>query len=202
MSEIWKPIANFEGSYEISSHGRIKSLVRQDSTGNGNRVKERLLKPDVSCRKSTKYHRITLCKNGKTSRFQVHRLVAEHFIPNPENKPFVNHIDNNGLNNHIENLERCTHSENMEHSAKQGRQDKVHLLGGHATAAINQQKAEQFYQHILGHRFIRTFIVDKRRKIELYCEHCSQPTIVNGSSSKYGFPRQCRKCSYKTRSSR
>ena len=90
----------------------------------------------------------------------------------------------------------------MEHSTKQGRQDKVHLLGGHATAAINQQKAEQFYQQILGHRFIRTFVVDKRRKIELYCEHCSQPTIVNGSSSKYGFSRQCRKCSYKTRSSR
>lgn len=202
MTEIWKPIQNFEGSYEVSSYGRIKSLARKDSTGNGNRIVERLLKPDLNSKKNIKYYRVTLCKNGKTTRFSVHRLVAEHFIPNPENKPFVNHIDNNGLNNHIENLEWCTHSENMEHSAKQGRQDKVRSLGGYTTAAINQQKAEQFYQQILGHRFIRTFTVNKRRKIELYCEHCNQPTIVSGSYSKYNFSRQCRKCSYKNRSSR
>lgn len=202
MTEIWKPIQNFEGIYEVSSYGRIKSLARKDSTGNGNRNTERLLKPDLNTKKSMKYYRVTLCKNGKTTRFSVHRLVAEHFIPNPDNKLFVNHIDNNGLNNHIENLEWVTHSENMEHSAKQGRQDKVRLLGGYANAAINQRKAEQFYRQILGHRFIRTFTVNKRRKIELYCEHCKQPTIVSGSYSKYNFSRQCKKCSYKTRSSR
>ena len=64
------------------------------------------------------YLRVTLSKHSKTKRFQVHRLVAKAFIPNPENKPCVNHIDGNPSNNNVNNLEWCTYSENELHSYK------------------------------------------------------------------------------------
>ena len=100
-NEFWKDVIGYEGLYQVSNLGRIKS-VRND--------KIRL--NDFS---SNKYLRISLWKNGSGKKFQVHRLVAQAFIPNPENKPFINHKDGNKQNNHVENLEWCTSSENQKH---------------------------------------------------------------------------------------
>lgn len=75
--------------------------------------KEKLLTQELN---RIKYHRITLSQNNIQKRFQTHRLVAEYFIPNPDNKPCVNHIDGNGMNNNVSNLEWCTYSENERHS--------------------------------------------------------------------------------------
>ena len=80
-----------------------------------------------------------MSKDYVTERFQVHRLVAEAFIPNPENKPFINHIDNNGLNNHIENLEWCTHKENTKHSLKNGLRKAGY---NHKQAKLNEKDIE------------------------------------------------------------
>ena len=97
--EIWKDIEGYEGLYQISNKGRVKSL------GNNKNRKEKIL----SCKPNNKgYLRVNLYKNGKKKHFSVHRLVAIAFIPNPNNLLEVNHKDENKENNHVKNLEWCT----------------------------------------------------------------------------------------------
>lgn len=112
--EKWKPIAGYEGLYEISNFGRVRSLNKISS--DGRRVKGKLLKTGVR----DWYSGVTLSKNNVIRYKSVHRLVAEHFISNPERKPFVNHIDGDKTNCNVSNLEWCTASENCKHAFKIG----------------------------------------------------------------------------------
>ena len=110
MIEIWKPVKGFE-NYEVSNLGQVKSL-------NYNRTKEaKILR---LCKNKDGYLTVTLYKNGKGYAKKVHRLVTAAFIPNPEGKTEVNHIDGNKTNNRVENLEWATHSENMHHAWETG----------------------------------------------------------------------------------
>ena len=106
--EIWKDIHEFEGIYQISSTGRVKSLARIDSLGH--RRKEKLLSPKLN---SDGYYAYALCKNGKMYYFLAHRLVAQVFIPNPDHKSCVDHINTNRTDNRVENLRWCTSQENQ-----------------------------------------------------------------------------------------
>ena len=118
--EIWKDISEYEGLYQVSSHGRIKSLSKRRRHGDGWTItKERILKPSIL--NTTKYSQVILYKGQKPSPFKVHRLVAIAFIPNPDNFPQVNHKDPNKQNNFVENLEWCTQSHNQKHSFRLGR---------------------------------------------------------------------------------
>lgn len=107
--EIWKDVIGYEGRFQISNLGRLKSLNYNHTN------KEGLLKPQIQ-KKGTKtdlqYCYFNTRVNGKPIRLMQHRLVAEAFIPNPENKPFIDHIDTNGLNNSLDNLRWCTLEEN------------------------------------------------------------------------------------------
>lgn len=117
ITEIWKDIAGFEGHYQISNLGRVKSLSRKIQNHSKHRVsKEFILKITVDDRTDCNYHLISLCKNAQYTQTSVHRLVATAFIPNPDNKPCVNHKNGDGTDNSIENLEWCTYSENNLHS--------------------------------------------------------------------------------------
>lgn len=116
MLEIWKPIRGYEGLYEISNLGRVKSLSRV-TPHNGRTYPTKILKPHVNTKH---YLDVDLCRNGVQKRHRIHRLVAEAFIPNPNNKPQVNHIDCDKNNNCVDNLEWCDNSENQIHAFKHG----------------------------------------------------------------------------------
>lgn len=105
MQEVWKDIKGYEGLYQVSSHGRVKSL------GNDKNRKEKILKGIYNLG----YKQVWLSKNGIEKRYLVHRLVASHFIPNPDNKPQINHINCIRDDNRISNLEWCTQAENNRH---------------------------------------------------------------------------------------
>lgn len=111
---MFKPIAGYENYYEIDEFGNVKSLSRTliNKKNIKIEIKEKILKPQ----KRNNYLYVRLSKTNIKKPYSVHRLVAETFIKNPENKSFVNHIDGNKLNNYVKNLEWVTSSENMKHS--------------------------------------------------------------------------------------
>ena len=111
--EIWKPIPDYEGYYEVSSTGRIRSVERIGKSGKGIRkYPSVILKPSLG---QWGYEQVCLRKDGEKRTARVNRLVAQTFIPNPDNLPQVNHIDGAKTNNNVENLEWCNASQNMIH---------------------------------------------------------------------------------------
>lgn len=120
MKEIWKDIKGFEGLYQVSDHGRVRSMDRFIEYSNGiiAKHKGKLLKFDKSKenKRGQFYLRVTLSKEDKQKRLQVHRLVAKHFIDKVKGKNIINHIDGNPENNHFSNLEWCSYSQNEKHS--------------------------------------------------------------------------------------
>lgn len=116
--EEFKPIAGYNGNYLISNLGTVKSVNRLAWNGYKNHtLNGRPLKPCIS---KVGYEMVTLSFNCKTKSHYVHRLVAETFIKNKENKRTINHIDGNKLNNTLENLEWNTDLENVNHAIKKG----------------------------------------------------------------------------------
>lgn len=134
--EVFKDVFNYEGLYQISNYGRVKSLERKSIFYCGLRkeyLKRRVKEKFLSFNKSNNgYIQVCLTKNGKCKTFILHRLVAQAFIPNPENKPQINHIDGNKENNCVDNLEWCDASENMQHASKTG------LLKSNVKRSVNQ----------------------------------------------------------------
>ena len=121
MKEEWKDIEGYEGFYQVSNLGRIKSIERETYSGHNYSVR-RIEKEMISTGYKTKngYVYQTLLKNGQRKTFKLHRLVAQVFIPNPYNKPQVNHIDGDKTNNRSDNLEWVTRKENLNHAYKTG----------------------------------------------------------------------------------
>lgn len=118
MNEIWKDIKGHEGIYQISNLGNVKSLERLLWNGHTYYTyKERLLKKSIN---HNGYYTVRLSKNGKGKNYLLHRLLAMHFIPNPNNYPIINHKDGNKLNNNLDNLEWCTYKYNNHHAVKEG----------------------------------------------------------------------------------
>ena len=122
--ELWKPVKGYEGSYEVSSKGRVRSVPREikrrskwggmaSFSDNG-----RVLK---SFDRGRGYYAVNLCLDGEQKTESVHQLVAKAFIVNPEGFRHINHIDCNPANNQVENLEWCTPRMNTQHSVKLGR---------------------------------------------------------------------------------
>ena len=109
--EVWKDIEGYEGRYQVSNLGRVKRVT----TG-------RILK---SCKNRGGYLYVNLCKQGVVSNKRIHRLVAQAFIPNPENKSDINHIDEDKTNNTVTNLEWTTRKENLNHGTHNDRVSKT-----------------------------------------------------------------------------
>lgn len=108
LGEIWLPVVGAETHYLISNLGRLKSIKKDGSTY--------LRKPSSR----SGYYRTRLSVNNNIMQETIHRLVAKAFIPNPENKPVINHKNSNRLDNRVENLEWCTQAENLAHAISVG----------------------------------------------------------------------------------
>lgn len=121
QEEIWKDIKNYEGLYQVSNLGNVRSIPRQ-----GAHKTLHILKPG---RTRKNYLQVSLTKNSIQKPFRVHRLVAIAFIPNPNSYPQVNHIDGNKQNNCVENLEWCTNEYNMKESWRLGLRDNIYKKG-------------------------------------------------------------------------
>lgn len=122
MKEIWKDILRYEGKYQISNFGKVKSLARY-RYGTGISAKERFYNERIMAysKGGRGYFQVKLTNNIKISKtFTIHRMVAQAFVPNPFNKPQVNHIDGDKHNNMVENLEWVTASENVQHAVDIG----------------------------------------------------------------------------------
>lgn len=130
-NEIWKSIKGYEGIYEISNKGRIKTFHNNDKI---------FLKPKVNYKG---YEYISLCKNGIMKWYFIHTLVANTFVNNPNNYLIINHIDKNPSNNCADNLEWCNHSYNAKYSIdeikKAHRHEKISII------RINNVTGEKVY---------------------------------------------------------
>jgi len=159
MEEIWKPVVGYEGLYEISNLGKVKSLKYG---------KERILK---SSKNKVGYLMVSLFKDGKHKIYKVHRLVASAFIPNNDLfKTEVNHKDENKENNNIENLEWCTHKYNINYGT---RIEKI---------------SKQVNQYDLAGNFIQSFqsTMEIERQLGFDNNHISE--CCNGKrKTAYGF---------------
>ena len=151
MQEIWKDVVGFEGLYKVSNFGNVISTRRNYSKGTW------YLKPFYN----GGYLRVSLVVNCKKKSFLVHRLVAEAFIPNPDNRDTVNHIDGCKTNNHVENLEWTTPSENQIHLVKGGRHH-----GGWSDWTSEQRKGKN--NPMYGKRFkcMNNGVTNKYIKLE------------------------------------
>lgn len=135
MKEIWKDIEGYEGLYQVSNLGRVKSFRGSTKFG---KPKELILKPSLI---NSGYHVVTLYYgNQKKRKFQVHRLVAETFIDNPEHLPCVNHKDENKLNNCVSNLEWCTYQYNNNYGTAKMRMRKTLEEKGKSGSIIGDTK--------------------------------------------------------------
>ena len=121
---VRKPVVGYEGYYEVDQFGRVFSVERVISVDDNGRKYEKPVsgKQMKQCLKNNGYKSVSLTKGGATKAFYVHRLVAEAFIPNPDNLPMVNHKDEDKTNNFLENLEWCTAQYNNTYGNKAKRQ--------------------------------------------------------------------------------
>ena len=172
--EIWKQVDGYEGMYEVSNYGEVKSVSRY-TTGNRHRkLKEKMLKKHEN---SFGYWLVALCKNGKAKDFRVHRLVAEAFIPKVFGKPFINHKDGNPKNNNVDNFEWCTQKENIQHAYKTGlvkRHGKLKDLDDYILKSYNRYSRENNFRTMA-----ETIGVDWTTICRRYHQLIKEPKYVN-----------------------
>lgn len=144
--EVWKSVVGYEGLYEVSDLGRVKTLKRSYTSTFGTvNLKEKIR---VLSLLPNGYLQLTLHKNGSKTHFLAHRLVALSFIPNPENKPCVNHKNGIRNDNRIENLEWVTSKENIHHAINFGNQNNVGE--NHPMVKLNESQVFDI-KYNLGH---------------------------------------------------
>ena len=184
MEEQWKDIIGYEGLYQISNYGRVKSLNYHRSG------KEQILKPHLWGKK--KYFIIGLYKDGKCHQITIHRLVAQSFLDNTNNLPCVNHKDENPQNNFIwvnengsvdldkSNLEWCDIAYNNNYGTRNERCAKANIN--------NPKRSKQINQYSLDGNFIRSFISAMKIQRELgYNQQDISQCCLGKRKTAYGF---------------
>lgn len=141
MIEEWRPVIGYEGLYEVSSYGRVRSLDKYDSMNRF--LRGRILRLFTD---GLGYLRAQLYSNSKRKSFLVHRLVAQAFIPNPDNLPQVNHIDENPSNDNVDNLEWCDGKYNVNYGTRIDRIRDIRLKNGTYTGLSKEEYRKKRYQ--------------------------------------------------------
>jgi len=157
---VWKDIIGFNGHYQVSNDGQIKSVARFRKGINGQlqHIPQRILKPSTF---GERYLKVTLCLDDKLYYRTIHRLVAIHYVNNPLNLPFVNHLDGNKRNNNDWNLEWTDHDGNMKHAV----QNRL-IPRGEKAGSILSDKEIHFIRTSLTH--LRINEIAKMYKMNYY----------------------------------
>lgn len=177
--EEWKDIKGYEGLYQVSNEGRVKSLDHIIVCNNGKGIATK--RQNGKIKKFTEwvkgYKRVTLSKDGIEKQYSVHRLVAEAFIDNPYNLPCVNHKDENPSNNVYTNLEWCTHQYNMNYgTCQQRKKEKM------------KSKTKKVYQYTLNGELVGEYVsveeASRRNNVSVYGIY----SVCNGKQkTAYGY---------------
>lgn len=138
--EIWKSVKGYENYYEISNYGNFRSLDRKIIRSDGiiQLRKGQMITPVAN---QDGYLQVKLCRDGKYRAVRIHRLVAEAFIPNPNNLPEINHKDCNRKNNHVDNLEWINHIDNVQYSSNQ----EKYIHTGESNPNFGNKKLKEYY---------------------------------------------------------
>lgn len=152
MQEQWKDIEGFEGKYQVSNFGNVKTLERQYISGKTYKVKKTQPEKLLSQKRQQTGYCVVLLYGERRHYCLVHRLVAQAFLDNPENKPCVNHIDGNKQNNNVDNLEWVTKSENTQHAIKLGLRKDSNMRG---KKGILNKLSKKVYQYDLQGNLIK-----------------------------------------------
>ena len=130
MMEEWKEIPGYEGLYEVSNMGNVRNVRRN-----------KLLRLPKT---NNRYIRVVLSKNGIKTGFQVHRLIAQAFLPNPDNLPQVNHKDEDKTNNNVDNLEWCTAKYNTNFGTRNIRAKETAIKNGYYTGLSKEEYRKKY----------------------------------------------------------
>lgn len=219
MSETWKPIEGYEGIYDVSNLGRVRGYWTREGNSFDNRTcyignkPTKILKNKIN---NSGYCMVTLVdKNKNRKERSVHRLVAKAFIPNPDNKPCINHIDNNRSNPIVTNLEWCTYSENLLHAQKQGRLFASQSKGAACGAAAKRARSTKDVDALVGTVVNDWLIIQnlgylqrtpKEKEINhnnLYilakCPCCGNKVIIRYKNLINLNPKHCNSCKHISR---
>ena len=171
-NEEWRDVVGYEGLYQVSDQGRVKSLERKVPKWDGERtVKERILKPSTD---HYGYLMVNLCAGGKRKMFFVHRLVCTAFHDNPENKLDVNHINENKTDNRACNLEWSTRRDNCNHGSRNKRMAKT--------------KSKPIGQYTLDGKPIKVWQSAMEAERQAGFNHGNICNVANGKNkTAYGF---------------
>lgn len=178
INEKWADISGFNGEYQISTYGRVKSIKNGSS---------KILRGCIN--KQNGYIYIGLCKDGSVTRTTIHRLVAEAFIQNPHNLPCVNHKDENKENNNVDNLEWCSYQYNLTYGTHTDRAKETRKKNGTDTLLYeysikNRTYITQRTREVKGKRVVKidkytgeilkTYDTIRDAEIENNCKHISE----------------------------
>ena len=189
MQEVWRDIKGYEGCYQVSNLGRVKSLDRVDR--NGCKRNGLIKKPQDN---GNGYQYIQLKKDAKYKNFYVHRLVAIYFINEITGKEYVNHKDGNKKNNRFDNLEWCTESENMQHAYETGLNIPMNIKELHeARDAYHKKNAKVVIQKDANGTVINTYesvkathVAIKRKNTGFINRACKNGCMAYGYFWEYG----------------